>query len=377
MKTKKILVATTALLMASCSQNEVTDFNQGLHQTMGFDVYTGVQTTRGKETTLDALKASDAGFGFLAYQTTTDWATDKGTTAPSFLYNEHGTWKANPGSWEYTNTRFWPIDGSKITFFAYAPYESVPSTGSDKGIQLSANSQVGAPTLEFSVNTSNNWTDMVDLVVDGREAIKDQNGTTNSGKVTFKFKHILTKVADIKVKSGITLPDDTKIFVTGLKLVPGTEILQTKAMYEFENNTWVSLTPSQCFSGDQDLTSFLNIDTSINQWGYSKHSIDVSSNGSAVSLFKTDEALYFIPVNNATGTNAAGDLKLKISYDVVTKVDNTQNTTVGVDKEVSLPANTFKKGTAHVYTLIIQMNKIIIDAEVEGWDTGTDGDINV
>lgn len=46
------------------------------------------------------------------------------------MYNEHATWTSD--SWGYTNLRFWPIDDKKITFFAYAPYESKPEVGTDQ-----------------------------------------------------------------------------------------------------------------------------------------------------------------------------------------------------------------------------------------------------
>ncbi|MCD8267909.1 MAG: hypothetical protein LUD46_05210 [Parabacteroides sp.] len=49
------------------------------------------------------------------------------------------------------------------------------------------------------------------------------------------------------------------------------------------------------------------------------------------------------------------------------------------DKEVELPAGTFKKGTAHTYTLTIKMNTIKIDVDDSwtNWTTGTGGDIDV
>ena len=48
----------------------------------------------------------------------------------------------------------------------------------------------------------------------------------------------------------------------------------------------------------------------------------MSSNTDATALFSEKEALYFIPVNNQNGTAKEGDLSLKISYDVVTKVND-------------------------------------------------------
>ena len=88
--------------------------------------------------------------------------------------------------------------------------------------------------------------------------------------------------------------------------------------------------------------------------------VNVSDDQNATALFSDTEALYFIPVNNKNGTTNAGDLKLKINYDIVTKVTDTSNLTSTItNKEVSLPKNTFKKGTKHTYVLTIKMRQEI------------------
>lgn len=386
MKSRSLFFVATALAMVGCSQNEVVETNPDANAAIKFGVYTGVQT-RGTETTSTTLKAtSNDGFGFLAYKTPTDWATDGATATPSFLYNEHGTWNSTGGSgsgaWEYTNTRFWPTNSDKISFFAYAPFESAPDAGTSKGIKLSGKTDAGAPTLEFEVKNTGgtiDWTNMVDLVTDNRADVKDQTATSNSGTVKFKFSHVLTKVADVKVKAEVALGNDTRIFVTGLKLVPGTDKLYSKAKYKFEDDTWEALSPTAAyFSGDKDLSAFLNKSAaSFN--GYTTSSVEVTG-ATAVSLFPANQALYFIPVANTTGTTGAGDLKLKISYDLVMKDSGTDHITSTVtDKEIDLPAGTFKKGTAHTYTLTIKMNAIKIDVDDtwDAWTSGTGGDIDV
>ena len=384
MRPKNLKMVLTALAMAGCSQNEVTDINPDTHRAIGFDVYTGVQT-RGAETDLAALKVSGAGFGFLAYKTEGDWNTKNANATPDFLYNEHGTWTdgAPAGSWGYNNIRFWPTNTTdKISFFAYAPYEVSPTDGSNKGITLSAQTAKGAPTLDFALTTTNNWKDMVDLVTDNRSNIQDQTATSNAGSpgtVSFKFSHVLTKVANIKVKPDQTLGSDIKIYVTNLKLVPGSSILQDKAKYQFSDGNWVAATSgASYFTTEQDLSDFLN-KTAKDNWGYKTASVDVSDKDNATSLFPTNEALYFIPVNNGNGTTNASDLKLKIKYDIVTKVGTNTNVTSTTEKEVDLPKNTFKKGMAHTYTLTIKLNtiKITVDETITKWDETTGEEIDV
>ena len=385
MKTKSLWMAMAALAIAGCSQNEVTEINPDANRTIGLDVYTGVQT-RGAETTTTTIKGSgngsDAGFGILAYQTgNAGWNSEKASTAPDFMYNEHATWTTgSPGSWSYENTpRFWPTNGDKLTFFVYAPYESAPSAGTNQNITLSGQSEHNAPKITFEVKTSNSWKDMVDLVTDARTAIQDQTSSSNSGTVSFKFSHVLTQIANVKVKPDVELGNHTKIFVTGLKLDPGNSKLYDKAVYDFGTNEWEAASPASYFSGVQDLSAFLNR-TTASQWGYTENSIDVSDKNTAAALFPTSQALYFIPVDNGTGTAAAGDLKLKISYDIVTRVDDSNylKSTV-TDKEVILPINTFKKGTKHTYVLTIKMNaiKISVEDDMTAWTDGRDSNVDV
>ena len=375
MGTKSLLMAMAALTIAGCSQNEVTEINPDADRTIGLDVYTGVQT-RGTETTTSTLKEADAGFGIFAYKTSKEgWDSEKASTTPDFMYNEHATWTS--GSWGYASLRFWPTNDDKITFFAYAPYESNPGEGTDQKIILSAQSDKEAPKITFEVKTSNNWKDMVDLVTDCRTTIKDLTSESNVGN-KFKFSHVLTQIANVKVKPDVNLGAETRIFVTGLKLSPGSGILYNKAVYDFGTDAWNAISPSASyFSAEQDLSEFVNR-TGIDQWGYKKSAVDVSSNTDATALFSEKEALYFIPVNNQNGTAKEGDLSLKISYDVVTKVNDSSNLTSTVtDKEVKLPQGTFKKGTQHTYVLTIKMNaiSIAVDDNMTGWTSNGESNI--
>lgn len=381
MKTKSLFMAVAALAIAGCSQNEVMEMNPDTHRAIGLDVYTGVHT-KGAETTTSTIQGENVGFGIFAYLTTGTWNDKKTETKPEFMYNEHATWATD--SWSYTSSpRFWPLNDDQITFFAYAPYEDQTAESKKNGITLSAQTDEGAPKITFEVKTSNDWKDMVDLVVDTRNDIKNQTSESNkskAGTVSFKFSHVLTKIANVKVKPSTDLGENTKIFVRELKLVPG-EILCNKAVYDLGTDKWGDTEPVSHFNKDIDLSSFLNRTVQTEKWGYTENSIDVSDNATAASLFKSGEALYFIPVDNSTGTAALGNLKLKITYDIVTKVGDGSSHLVSkvTEREVELPANTFKKGTAHTYVLTIKMNTIMIAVEdkMADWIANKDEEINV
>ena len=118
--------------------------------------------------------------------------------------------------------------------------------------------------------------------------------------------------------------------------------------------------------------------TTANSWGYTTNSVDVSGTNE-VALFKENEALYFIPVDNATGLAEAGDVQLKVSYDIVTKVTESSNTTSSVsEKVIDLPVSALKKGNFYTYTLVISMNAIKLEGTVSTtWATeGNSSDLN-
>ena len=90
-------------------------------------------------------------------------------------------------------------DGDKISFFAYAPYESNGQSGTKTGITISAATEAGIPYINFSLKKENELTKMVDLVV--ADALDQQYTQANGGKVSFNFKHTLSRIS-FKAKLG-------------------------------------------------------------------------------------------------------------------------------------------------------------------------------
>lgn len=71
MRTRNLLTVAAALLLAGCSQNEITEMSPDANPAVGFNVYSGVQT-KGTQTDVTALKT---GFGVFAYHTNSQsWA---------------------------------------------------------------------------------------------------------------------------------------------------------------------------------------------------------------------------------------------------------------------------------------------------------------
>lgn len=369
MKAKHLMLAMTALAIAGCSQNEITEKSPDANPAIGFSVYTGAQT---RGTVADNAALQGSGFGILAYATGTSNWVGSGET-PSFMYNQEVTYS---GGWTYTPTKYWPKNTTdKITFFGYAPYDDSGSS-IDKGITLSANTDTGNPTITFTVSDAAN--NMVDLMTD--ETLKDKNST--SGTVAFNFKHILSRV-NLVAKAGATLATGTSIVIKSAEIVGQTDHSGTKfyktAKYTANiggTGTWTVGTAF--FTSDYDLASVLDKqDPSIT--GYSGGNgikIDASNTTNEVPLFKTDEYLFLIPI--ASGFSK-GDIKIKFTYDLVSP--NASNPTSAVvsneEATVDLPAGTLVKGTAYKYTFTISLNAIVVSGEVDssGWGADSSGNL--
>lgn len=388
MKTKSLFfVAATALMVAGCSQNEVMETNPDANRTIGFGVYTGTQTkglvTDNSTTdggTANGLKVSGKGFGILAYQTTGNYST--GGAKGTFMDNVHTTWNATGGSgsggWEYSPLKFWPGNSTdKLSFFAYAPY----STGGANGITLTNATGTTDPSLAFELQTDQK--DMVDLVVS--TAKKDQQQTTASGKVTFDFKHVLTRVTmKAKTDKSISSNTETKVYITGISLKHTTKLAK-KAAFDMNNATWTLPTlPAE--TSDYLSSPYALAATSSNgvlklenpAWkGYITPAVSI--NETAASLFTADQYLFFIPIDGATGTTSADEVKASITYDIAT-IPSSGASTAAVSsftKEVDLGTGVFAQGKAYAFTFTIGLNAIEVEVTDDfDWDT-TSGDKDV
>lgn len=388
MKTKSLFfVAATALIVAGCSQNEVMETNPDANRAIGFGVYTGTQTkglvTDNSTTdggTANGLKVSGKGFGILAYQTTGNYST--GGAKGTFMDNVHTTWNATGGSgsggWEYSPLKFWPGNSTdKLSFFAYAPY----STGGANGITLTNATGTTDPSLAFELQTDQK--DMVDLVVS--TAKKDQQQTTASGKVTFDFKHVLTRVTmKAKTDKSISSNTETKVYITGISLKHTTKLAK-KAAFDMNNATWTLPTlPAE--TSDYLSSPYTLAATSSNgvlklenpAWkGYITPAVSI--NETAASLFTADQYLFFIPIDGATGTTSADEVKASITYDIATTPSSGASTAAvsSFTKEVDLGTGVFAQGKAYAFTFTIGLNAIEVEVTDDfDWDT-TSGDKDV
>lgn len=374
MRAKSLFSLTIAMLaLAACSENEITEQNPAVNKAIGFNTYTSVQT-RGTEVDLAAVKTS--GIGVMAYQTSGAYAA---TGAKSeFMKNQKVTWNTGTNVWEYTPLKYWPAGtDEKVSFFAYAPYAS---TDGAHGITPASPTPGNNPQIGFELQT--NQKDMVDLVVSNPGDATSGTLSMTSGTVNFKFMHPLTRVAmEAKTNPDISANTDTKVFVTGVSLTH-TSKLNSKGSLDMKSLTWSSNTSDYLASpyvlAAASSNGILNL-TAANFAGYTTQSINISAGGAnATSLFPANEYLFLLPVGNTTGTGAAGDVKVKIAYDIVNKTNDTTHSKSSVEKTVDLPAGVLKKGAAYKFTFNIGLNAISFSVTpVDGWGTVTDKEVTV
>ena len=107
----------------------------------------------------------------------------------------------------------------------------------------------------------------------------------------------------------------------------------------------------------------------------------VSINETAASLFTADQYLFFIPIDGATGTTSADEVKASITYDIAT-IPSLGASTAAVSsftKEVDLGTGILAQGKAYAFTFTIGLNSIEVDVtDSFNWDTtGGDKDVTV
>ena len=415
MKTIHLMtVSLASLLMASCSQNEVTEVSPDAHPQMTFAAYTGT-STRGTDTTNESMKAAPSteqsdsygGFGVMGYHTgTSNWETAKLTATPGFMHNQLVKWDATSGSgkWTYSPVKYWPNNlNDKISFFAYAPYESSWSDGANVGVTVSAANVQGIPYIDFKLREEQDLQKMVDLVVAKQT---DMSYTAdNGGKISFQFEHTLSRVSfQAKLGEGTSMSGDNFVYVYITEMwIVGKDHTQTGSNLSLLNPSASANTASKFYTkakwselhwnyddtnipaADFNLKKMLNVDAGITESnpigsGHdgSVTGVKVTSSNTPVSLFPQDQYLYLIPVrdNNATidadnsGCENAGDVQIGFHYDIVSKdnQDNSKYIASHAEAVVKIPAKHLQRAKTYQYTLVINLHEIIIEkAEVNAW----------
>ena len=385
MKTYHFLTTAALIVMAGCSQNEITDISPDANPAVGFDIYTGAQTkgtVTNNESTGTGIK-NNTGFGILAYYTgQATWNSSSGFD-PDFMWNQQVKYGSG---WKYTPVKYWPnTEGDKISFFAYAPYSTTQTSSSETyGIKLPAAAATTKPTITFKLQEDP--TNMVDLVAGFQ---KDQQKQTTA--VAFTLGHLLSRVEfKAKLDAALTSTNETHVFITGMRIlgtasngtgkdasgVNSVSKFYSTATYDWSAGTWdyTTVAPTKQ-SAAYSINKVMDLKSPSDKGGYATSSVEVTQDGNLTKLFKTNQYLFLIPPADNTdltsggGITAATDVRVQVDYDIVT-VDN--KLTAGHSKTstsatISLPIGTLKRSKAYEYILTIGLEEVKVSATVSDW----------
>ena len=326
------------LVLSGCAGEGVEETSSSSSSEINFDAYVGRNaSTRAGETKIDSLKKS--GFGvFARYK-------HNGATSP-LMDNEHVTWKGN--HWGYTNTRYWPNEGS-VDFYAFAPYlENV------KNLVCAPDSIKDNPTcIEFTSSKSN-----VDLVWDVQKN-KTVPTSSTDGKVKFQFKHALARLgfditANQKLDSLGAVIKVKEVKLYGDTIVNGA--FDIKGYLNLENGGWSVVTDYGTRAvytwtpGAEDGTNFK---LSASQLDHTCKEIKNAPNSYLCIIPQQKYQSFYLQI---TYTVQQGDF---FQEEVTVRKDLT-----GISKPFK-----FEMGKAYVFHLILSLDPIdfSISATVGGW----------
>ncbi len=356
-------MAVAALTVSSCSQDEVLNINpEAGAKAIEFGLYTGkAAQTRGTEVTTATIETG--GFGVTAVYKESD---NYNGEAPNFMYNQKVTKSGT--DWVYDPVKYWPTtQGTKLTFFAYAPYGGT-------GITLEDN-KTTPKTLTFELQKDPKNT--VDFVAAAKYNVAS---SATPEKVSFTLKHELTRLAfkaqaseELYNSDNTNTTNKTKIVIKDVKFDKVDGKFYTKATYTYSDTdnshgTWTGVTDAE-----YSINNLVNMSTiTMGANGeYTKKGIAIEGT-TTVDLFNantTDKNYLFLIPTEEDGLAEEGDVKITFSYDIVTEdkaLDLGYSITSAV-KTVNLKKGALAQGKAYIYTFTFGVDKVAFSAEVDKW----------
>lgn len=352
-----VLVA--QLVLSGCAGEAVEETSSSSASEINFDAYVGRNaSTRSNITDIKFLQSGEwnAGFGVFARYGNTH-----------LLDTEHVTWRGN--HWGYDHIRFWPSSG-KVDFYAFARYVNIVKMGP-------LPNTLGNSTEETYINfpSNDNPIDLIWAKKTGQEA-----PTSPGSKVTFQFKHALSRLS-FKITANQELLEDGAVInvkevrlyganeTSGIFLMGGYLNLNSESgdWVPYDNNgikwfyTW---TETGTKDGVND--SIQKIDGPVLKLSASKLDIDnksITNDG--------DSYIFIIPQKLPENFN------IMITYTVeqgnfkeedVTVKKNLRDVLLKKDREFK-----FEQGKAYVFNLkLLDPVNFKVTTDVEKWGPGDD-----
>lgn len=338
-----VLVA--QLVLSGCAGEAVEETSSSSASEINFDAYVGRNaSTRSGVTNITFLQDTlfNSGFGVFARY-------NYNGKILSLLDTEHVTWNKDQNHWAYTNTRFWPSEGS-VDFYAFAPYSDQPKMEN------------------FTIDFPANWSP-VDLVYANAEG-----KTKADNPVKFTFRHALARLSfeitanpKIEEKDVVIKVKEVKLYgadeTSGIFLMGGHLNLQTGGWTPYDNGTrwFYTWTPDGKVEGRDDTLEEQQKKGPIYKLSAPPqldHEHDKVTN-------HDDSYIFIIPQKKPDFFN------LKITY-TVEQGKFKEDVTVTKNLLDVLPGDSdpyFKGGKAYVFHLILSLDPVKFDvkATVGNW----------
>ena len=343
-----VLVA--QLVLSGCAGEAVEETSSSSSSEITFDAYVGRNaSTRSGVTNITFLQDTlfNSGFGVFARY-------NYNGKILSLLDTEHVTWNKDQNHWEYTNTRFWPSEGS-VDFYAFAPYSSDP-----KLVNKPGGTEPNPTCIYFPSNVS-----PVDLVWANA---KDQTKTNEP--VKFTFNHALARLSfditanqDLEENGAVIKVKEVKLYgadeISGVFVMAGYLNLENGAWTLADNGiswfyTW---TPDGKVDGKENVNE--------NDGTVLKLSASQLDHTNGIITNADESYIFIIPQEKPKNFN------LKITY-TVTQGNFKEDVTVTKNLLDVLPGDSnpyFKGGKAYVFHFKLSLDPINfnVTTTVEGW----------
>lgn len=340
------------LVLSGCAGEAVEETSSSSSSEINFDAYLGRNaSTRAGVTDNTHLKGTEgnSGFGvFARYK-----HTNEENSSLMLMNNERVTWNKDQKHWEYTNTRYWPNEGS-VDFYAFAPHSTAP-------ILESPNKNEANPTcIYFPSNLS-----PIDLVW-----ANAKNRTKTNKPVEFTFNHALARLGfDITANQDLeengAVITVNKVILYGASEISG--IFVMAGYLNLENGAWTladngiswfyTWTPDGKVDGNEEVKKDGTV-LKLSAPPLLDHEHDKVTNAD-------DSYIFIIPQEKPKNFN------LKITY-TVTQGNFKEDVTVTKNLLDVLSGDSkpyFKGGKAYVFHLKLSLDPINFNIwpTVEGW----------
>lgn len=337
------------LVLSGCAGEGVEETSSSSSSEINFDAYLGRNaSTRAGVTDITSLKGTDFNSGFGVF------ARYKHNGAISSLMdNEHVTWKGD--HWGYTNTRYWPNEGS-VDFYAFAPrVESV------KLVNKPNENNPNPTYIEFTSSKS-----PVDLVWGVQTGQKAPTSSTD-GKVKFEFKHVLARLGfDITANQEL-VENGAVINVEEVKLYGYSDdkgAFDIRGYLNLENGEWsrdekstravYTWTPTGAEDG-------INYKLSASQLDHTCEKIENAPNSYLCIIPQVKYVPFYLQITY-TVQQGAFEEKVKVR----------KNLLEVLQPGVSNPSFEFVRGKAYVFHLKLSLDPVnfSVSPDVEGFGPG-------